>query len=92
MVETDGTQQRILLLAHDYVQIVEQMRQGVYTDMQEWAQLAAERTLIHDELIALTGVTERKMMYAHCRTLTAQSHQAAVVVGVSTAVCTVSDP
>ncbi|MCG8347080.1 MAG: hypothetical protein MI924_04795 [Chloroflexales bacterium] len=67
--------QRIQILAAEYVALVDMMREGRYTDDAEWRQLASARTLVHNELIALTGITERKAMYAHCRNLLARCPQ-----------------
>lgn len=60
---------RIHTLAAEYVELVDQMRGGQYDDDEAYRHLSSQRTLIHDELIQLTGVTERKAMYRYCREL-----------------------
>ena len=60
---------RIQILAEEYIALVEAMRNGEYADMEEWQRMSSERTLIHDELIERTGVTDRSKMYGYCRTL-----------------------
>lgn len=60
---------RTRALAEEYVSLVDAMRGGHYADADEWRQLGSQRTLVHDELIALTGVAERSRMYAHCRAI-----------------------
>lgn len=67
----DATAARIKTLAAEYVELVDMMRGGQYADDDEYRQLSSQRTLTHDELIRLTGVTERKAMYGHCRALLA---------------------
>jgi len=67
----DATTAHIKTLAAEYVELVDMMRGGQYADDEEYRQLSSQRTLIHDELIRLTGVTERKAMYGHCRALLA---------------------
>lgn len=58
---------RIATLAAEYVAFVDAMRGGQYTDEEEYRILSSQRTLVHDELIRLTGVTERSAMYGYCR-------------------------
>jgi hypothetical protein len=60
---------RIRTLAVEYVELVDQMRGGQYDDEDAYRYLSSQRTLVHDDLIALTGVTERKEMYGYCREL-----------------------
>ncbi len=66
---------RIRTLAGEYVELVDQMRGGQYEDEDEdedeeaYRHLSSQRTLVHDELIHLTGVAERKAMYGYCREL-----------------------
>ena len=60
---------RLLTLASEYVQVVEMMRSGQYDGDEEYNTLSSQRTITHDELIQLTGITERSAMYAHCREL-----------------------
>jgi len=67
----DAATARIRTLAAEYVELVDIMRGGQYADDEEYRQLSSQRTLTHDELIRLTGITERKAMYNHCRTLLA---------------------
>jgi hypothetical protein len=62
-------QGRIRTLAAEYVELVDQMRSGQYADDEEYRTLSSQRSLVHDDLIALTGVTERPAMYGYCRTL-----------------------
>jgi hypothetical protein len=45
------------------------MRNGQYADQDEWQVMSSQRMLVHDELIVLTGVTDRSQMYAYCRNL-----------------------
>lgn len=58
---------RIRALAEEYVALVEQMREGRYDDDKEYRTLSSQRSLVHDELIALTGLADRKAMYTYCR-------------------------
>ena len=67
----DEATARIRTLAAEYVELVELMRSGQYADDEEWRVLSSQRTLTHDELIHLTGVTDRKAMYGYCRALLA---------------------
>lgn len=62
---------RIRALAEEYVTLVDLMRQGQYADDAEWRQLSSQRSLVHDELITLTGLLERPAMYGYCRELLA---------------------
>lgn len=62
---------RIRALAEEYVTLVDLMRQGQYADDTEWRVLSSQRSLVHDELIALTGLVERSAMYGYCRELLA---------------------
>lgn len=66
--ETTG---RLRTLAEEYIALVEAMRGGQYTDMDEYARLSADRTLVHDELLQLTGMTRKDDMYSHCKALLA---------------------
>lgn len=66
---SNETESRALALAAEYWQIVDAMRSGEYDGSEEHRELSAQRTVLHDELIALTGVTDRKAMYGHCRDL-----------------------
>ena len=63
------TTSRLYTLAAEYIALVEAMRGGQYADSDEWQRLSADRTLVHDELLQLTGMTRRDDMYRHCRTL-----------------------
>ncbi|HEU5014273.1 MAG TPA: hypothetical protein VFT66_17245 [Roseiflexaceae bacterium] len=63
----------IRILAEEYVALVDAMRNGDYADDEEWRRLSSDRALVHDELIMLTGLTERHQMYAYCRNLLARS-------------------
>lgn len=67
----DATNARVHTLAAEYVELVDMMRGGQYADDDEYRQLSSQRTLTHDELIRLTGVTDRKAMYGYCRALLA---------------------
>lgn len=69
------TAARIALLAAEYVALVTQMRSGAYDDEAEWRALSSQRSLVHDELIVLTGVTDRAAMYAHCRAIVAADRE-----------------
>lgn len=55
---SDEAAARIHVLAEEYIALVEAMQRGEYTDMEEWQRMSSERTLIHDELISRTGVTD----------------------------------
>lgn len=66
------TTSRLYTLAAEYVSFVDMMRGGQYADSDEWQRLSADRTLVHDELLRLTGMTRRDDMYRHCRTLLEQ--------------------
>lgn len=69
-------QARILILAAEYVALVEAMQCGQHADEGEWQALSSERTTTHDELIRLTGITDRRAMYPHCRALLAEQRAA----------------
>jgi hypothetical protein len=62
---------RIAALAADYVALVDTMRGGQYADEDEYRTLSSQRTVVHDELIRLTGLEERPAMYGYCRDLLA---------------------
>lgn len=62
---------RIRILAAEYVELVELMREGQFADDEEYRQLSSQRTLTHDELIRITGLADRKAMYGYCRQLLA---------------------
>jgi hypothetical protein len=47
----------------------EVMRGGQYADTDEYQRMSADRTLVHDELLLLTGLTRRDDMYRFCREL-----------------------
>lgn len=64
--------ERIRALAEEYVGFVEMMRGGQYADMDEYQRLSADRTLVHDELLQLTGMTRNDDMYRHCKSLLAR--------------------
>lgn len=68
----DETKAHLRTLAEEYVTLVEAMRGGQYADSDEWQRLSADRTLVHDELLQLTGMTRRDDMYAFCRNLLVQ--------------------
>lgn len=70
---TDEEAARIRVLAAEYVELVDMMRNGQYADAEEYRALSSQRTLVHDELIRMTGLTERKAMYGYCRALLAES-------------------
>ena len=73
MLETDAaTQSRIRALAAEYVELVDLMRAGQHADDEEYRTLSSQRSLVHDDLITLTGVTERPAMYGYCRALLAE--------------------
>ena len=59
-------------LAEEYVTFVETMRSGQYNNSDEWQRLSGDRTLVHDELLRLTGMTRRDDMYHNCRELLAK--------------------
>ncbi|MCU0490198.1 MAG: hypothetical protein MUD01_01220 [Chloroflexaceae bacterium] len=58
----NDTSARLHSLAAEYVELVEAMRNGQYADEKEWRTLSSQRSLVHDELIALTGIAECKLM------------------------------
>jgi hypothetical protein len=68
---------RVRALAEEYVALVEQMREGRYDGDEEYHILSGQRGLVHDELIALTGLADRKAMYAYCREFLANTAQSA---------------
>jgi hypothetical protein len=71
-METDhAIQTHIRTLAAEYVALVDAMRQGQYSDAAERHILSSQRSVVHDQLIALTGLTDRPAMYAFCRMLLA---------------------
>lgn len=61
------TTARLHTLAEEYVSFVDMMRGGQYADSDEYLRLSADRTLVHDELLLLTGMTRRDDMYRFCR-------------------------
>lgn len=72
MEEAEG-QARLRTLAGEYVDYVQAMRTGQFEDDEEWRRLSSERTLVHDELLRMTGMTRADDMYAFCRNLLASS-------------------
>jgi len=56
-------------LAEEYVALADTMRGGQYADSDEYQRLSADRTLVHDELLRITGMTRRDDMYGCCRNL-----------------------
>lgn len=68
----EGISERIRVLAEEYVGFVEMMRGGQYADMSEYQRLSADRTLVHDELLQLTGMTRNDDMYRDCKALLAR--------------------
>lgn len=62
---------RIAALAEDYVTLVDAMRGGQYADEDEYRTMSGQRTVVHDELIWLTGIDDRPAMYGYCRDLLA---------------------
>ena len=69
----NGQTARLQALAEEYVAYVDAMRGGQYADSDEWQRLSSERTLVHDELLQLTGMTRRDDMYAYCRAVLADT-------------------
>lgn len=72
-MEESQTQARLLILAEEYVSYVEAMRTGQFADDEEWRTLSSERTLVHDELLRMTGMTRKDDMYLFCKNLLADS-------------------
>jgi hypothetical protein len=68
----DETTARLRTLAEEYVGYVEAMRGGQYADSDEYQRWSADRTLVHDELLRLTGMTRRDDMYRYCCNLLAR--------------------
>lgn len=68
---SDETTARLRALAEEYVTFVDMMRGGQYADMDEYQRLSADRTLVHDELLRLTGMTRHDDMYRYCKALVA---------------------
>ena len=68
----DETKARLRSLAEEYTVFVDMMRSGRYADSDEYQRLSADRTLVHDELLRITGMTRRNDMYSFCRDLLAQ--------------------
>jgi hypothetical protein len=68
----EDTKARLRLIAEEYVSYVEAMRGGQYADTDEYQRMSADRTLVHDELLRLTGMTRRDDMYGYCRGLLAK--------------------
>lgn len=60
---------RLRALAKEYVTFVDMMRGGQYADSDEYQRLSADRTLVHDELLRLMGMTRRDDMYRYCKTV-----------------------
>jgi hypothetical protein len=48
------------------------MRGGQFADSSEYEKLSSERTVTHDELLRITGMTRRDDMYHYCRNLLSQ--------------------
>lgn len=74
-LENSEAAQRLRTLAAEYATLVEQMGEGRYDGDEEYRTLSSQRGLVHDELIALTGITDRKAMYAYCREMLASAPQ-----------------
>jgi hypothetical protein len=70
------THGRLVALAEEYVGYVEAMRTGQFADDEEWRRLSSERTLVHDELLQMTGMTRKDDMYVFCRNLLADRRSA----------------
>ena len=66
-------QGRLRMLAGEYVALVEAMQTGQYADDAEWRTLSSDRTLVHDELLRLIGMTRAEDMYAYCREMLART-------------------
>ena len=69
----DGQPSRMQALTEEYVAYVDAMRGGQYADSDEWQRLSSERILVHDELLRLTGMTQRNDMYVYCRAVLADT-------------------
>jgi hypothetical protein len=64
-METDrAIQTRMRTLAEEYIALVDAMRQGQYSDAAERQILSSQRSVVHDQLIALIGLTDRPAMDA----------------------------
>lgn len=59
---------RIRALAREYITYVEVMRDSALSS-EEYQHLSAQRTLVHNELIDLTGIEKRASMYGYCKDL-----------------------
>jgi hypothetical protein len=68
----DETKAHLRTLAEEYVAVVDAMHGGQFADSDEYQRLSADRTLVHDELLRLTGMTRKNDMYRYCRTLLEQ--------------------
>ena len=69
----EATRQHIVVLAEEYVELVEAMRAGQYDGEDAYRWVSSQRGLVHDAPIALTGLTDRPAMYGYCRDLLAAS-------------------
>jgi hypothetical protein len=68
----EADEARARVLAEEYVMLVEQMRSGQYDSDEEYRVLSGQRTLVHDELLLLTGRTrEDTDMYVYARAVVA---------------------
>jgi hypothetical protein len=71
-MDSQENRARVRVLAEEYVMLVEQMRSGQYDGDEEYRVLSGQRTLVHDELLLLTGRTrEDTDMYAYARAIVA---------------------
>ena len=69
----EAKRQHIVVLAEEYVELVEAMRAGQYDGEDAYQWVSSQRGLVHDAPIALTGLTDRPAMYGYCRDLLAAS-------------------
>lgn len=57
---------RLFLLAEEYTTLVEAQRSGEH-DETEYNAIGSQRTVVHNELLWLTGLTRETDMYHWCR-------------------------
>lgn len=56
----------LIVLAREYIEIVDQIRNGAYDDFQT---ADSQRMLLHDDLCRLTRLDRSEDMYRHCKNI-----------------------
>lgn len=66
-------QSRLLSLCREYILLVDMMRGRYYEDGDEHMRMGVERIVLQDELIRMTGLTDRRKMYSYCKSVIKKS-------------------